>query len=154
MSGEAGSCDADSGEPVSYPINHVVGVVDTVEQVAALLPDLKAGGFADSDIRVHCGKDRAAALESSTGRRGLANLAIRIAEMAGLKNIEMERKEFYERAMREGRFVVLVAAPTDEHKDRASEALARHRAHAVSFLGRFTIESIVRPSDAPRTSEA
>ena len=103
MSGEVGSCDSDSGEPVRYPTNHVVGVVDTVEQVTALLPDLKANGFADSDIRVHCGKDRAAALESSTGRRGLANLAIRIAEMVGVENIEMERKAFYERAMREGR---------------------------------------------------
>ena len=153
MSGEVGSCDSNADESVSYPTNNVVGILDTVEQVTALVPDLKAGGFADSDIRVHCGKERAAALESSTGRRGLVNLAIRIAELVGLENIEMERKAFYERAMREGRFVVLVAAPTEEHKDRASEALAKHQAHAVSFFGRFTIESIVPPSDASRASE-
>lgn len=142
--------ESDSSEPVRYPTNHVVAVLDTVEQVAALLSDLQANGFDDPDVRVHCGKDRAEALDASTGRRGLANLAIRFAEMVGLENVEMERKELYESAMSDGRFVVLVAAPTDERKDLATATLAKHRAHTVSFFGRFTIESIVAPKDATR----
>jgi len=138
---------ADSGEPIRYPTKHVVGVLDTAEQVAAVVPDLRANGFMDSEIHVHCGVDRADALNASTGRTGLANIAIRIAEKLGIEDTEMERKELYEQAMRDGRFVMLVSAPTDDRKDRAAEMLAKHGAHTVSYHGRFTIQGLVPPSD-------
>jgi hypothetical protein len=139
--------EADAGEPIRYPTNHVVGVVDTIAQVDALMPDLIGAGFADADVQVHSGAAQAEALDESTGRSGIANLAIRIAEKLGIENIEMERKELYEQAMRDGKFVVLVAAPDDEHKDRAAATLEKHGAHTVSFHGRFTIEGLVPPQE-------
>lgn len=139
------NCDTDSSEPVRYPTNHVVGVLDTPEQVAALLPDLEANGFVDSEIRVYCGRDRADALDASTGRRGLAHIAMRFAELIGVENVEMKQKERYETALRDGKYLLLVAAPTEVQKDLASAMLIKHKAHTVSFHGRFTIETLVPP---------
>lgn len=138
---------ADGDEPIRYPANHVVGVLDTRAQVDALVPDLIAAGFADADITVHAGMDSAEALDESTGRSGLANLAMRLAETLGIENSEMEQKERYEQALRDGKFVVLVAAADEAHKDRASAVLDEHAAHTVSFHGRFTIEELAPPED-------
>ena len=139
--------NADNNEPTDYPTNHVVGVLDTAQQVRALVPDLIATGFSDAHIEVHTGAGSAEALEESTGRSGLANLAIRIAETLGIENNEMEQKDLYEQAMRDGKFVVLVAAADEEQKDRAAAAFDRHHAHTVSFHGRFAIEELAPPKE-------
>jgi hypothetical protein len=143
---------ADEGDLINYPANHVVAVVDTAKQVSVLVPDLTNNGFLDSEIHVHCGVDYANELDASTGRSGLAGIAIRIAEALGIENVEMEVKSRYEQAMRDGHYVVLVAAPTEERKERASEILAKHDAHTVTFHGRFTIEDIVPPEDETTTA--
>lgn len=143
---------ADDGDLINYPANHVVAVVDTAKQVSALLPDLTTNGFLESEIHVHSGVDSADELDASTGRGGLAGIAIRIAESLGIENVEMEVKSRYEQAMRDGHYVVLVAAPTEERKERASAILAQHDAHSVTFHGRFTIEDIVPPEDETTTA--
>ncbi len=143
---------ADEGDLIHYPANHVVGVVDTAQHVSALVPDLMANGFLDSEIHVHCGTTYANELDASPGRTGLAGIAIRIAEALGIENVEMEVKSRYEQAMRDGHYVVLVAAPTEERKERASEILAQHDAHTVTFHGRFTIEDIVPPDGETTTA--
>jgi hypothetical protein len=56
----------------------------------------------------------------------------------------MAVKERYEEAIRDGRFVVLVLAPTDERKKVAGQILHDHGAHFVNFLGRFAIETLHR----------
>lgn len=140
------SPDGHASEPVRYPANHVVGIIDSPEQVNAIVPELLANGFMESEVHVHCGAERAEAVNASTGRKGLANLMIRIAERLGIEDIEMERKEKYEQAMRDGRYVILIATPTTERKDRAAELMTQHGAHSMSFHGRFTIETILPPN--------
>ncbi len=135
------------GDLIEYPANHVVGVIDTAQQIAAVVPDLKSNGFLDSEIHVHCGTAYADELDNSTGRTGIAGVVIRIAEALGIENIEMEVKSRYEQAMRDGHYVILVAAPSEDRKERASDILAQHDAHTVTFHGRFTIEDIVPPDD-------
>jgi hypothetical protein len=145
---------ADEGNLVNYPANHVVAVVDTVSQVSALVPELTANGFLDSEIHVHCGVAHANEIDASPGRGGLAGIVIRIAEALGIENVEMEVKSRYEQAMRDGHYVVVIAAPTEQRKERASEILAKHEAHTVTFHGRFTIEDIVPPeTDEPPFAE-
>lgn len=135
-----------SAETIRYPTNHVIGVVDTQAQLASAAGALASGGFMTSEIRVHCGVESADALKASTGRTGLAGLAIRIAERIGVDNIEMEFKSSYEQAMRDGQFVVLVAAATAERKDRAMQLLTEHGAHTVTFHGRYSIEGDLPPN--------
>lgn len=135
-------------EPVRYPTNHVLAVFDTQPQLSRGVDALTAGGFLPAEVSIACGPEAADAVGASSGRGGLAGLANSIADWIGIENKEMEIKGRYEQAMRDGRYVVRVAAPTDERKDRAAEILAAHGAHTVTFHGRFTIEAIVPPAGA------
>lgn len=125
--------------PVRYPVDHVLGVIDTAEQLRAALAALEAGGFMSSELGVRCGEAMADRLAETTGRTGLSDLAMRFSEWIGLANDEMEVKHRYEAALREGHFIVSVAAGTDERKDAAARILREHGAHFVNFLGRRTM---------------
>lgn len=135
-----------SDEPIRYPTNHVVAVLDSERQLTDTVEGLIGGGFIDTEVHVSCGSDAADRLKESTGRGGLAGLAIRIADRLGIQDEEMEAKAHYEQAMRDGHFVLRVAAPTEERKARAAQILQDHGAHSVKFLGRFSIEGLVPPS--------
>jgi hypothetical protein len=136
--------DAQRTGYVEYPTDHVLGVLDTEAQVTAAAQALTNGGFLTSEIRVATGRTAADRLGESTGRSGLAGLAIRIAESLGIDNDEMALKSRYEDALRAGHFVVAVATPTQERKDRASELLREHGAHTIASFGRFTITAVAR----------
>jgi hypothetical protein len=131
-----------STEPIQYPTNHVLGVVDTPEQLGAAATALTGAGFRDSEIDIACGPAAADDLAATTGRTGLAHLAIRIAERLGIADDEMNMKSRYEQALRDGRFVVLVLAPTNERKALAGQILRDHGGHFINFLGRLSIEAI------------
>ena len=136
--------------PVAYPANHVLGVVDTAAAVNAVRASLTNGGFLDSDIRVETGAERADTVDASTGRTGLAALLIRLAERIGATDEEMETKNVYEHAMRDGQFVVLIAADTPDRKERATQILREHAAHSVAYFGKHSIEHIVPPNKGSR----
>lgn len=129
---------------VRYPTNHVVGAIDTVEQAERACQALLAGGFLESEVSVVTGQEAANRLHASTGRTGLADLAIRIADRLGLADDEMAVKATYEQALRDGAFLINVAAPSDERKDRAAQILLANGGRSVKHLGRFTIEHIHR----------
>ena len=111
---------------MQYPENHVVGVVDTPEQLRSAAKALTGGGFLTSELGVSCGTDAADALDATTGR-------------TGIENDEMAVKERYEQALRDGHFVVAISAPTEERKALAAKILQEHGGHFVNFLGRYTM---------------
>jgi hypothetical protein len=131
-----------SAEPIQYPTNHVLGIVDTPEQLGSAATALTGAGFRDSEIDVSCGQVAADDLAATTGRTGLANVAIRIAERLGIADEEMEVKAQYEQALRDGRFVLLVLAPTEERRTLAAKILRDHGGHFINFLGRRTITAM------------
>ena len=133
-------------EPIRYPTNHVLAVLDSRGVTNAAVAALEAGGFLDSEIQVGTGAAAADALDATTGRRGLADMLIRLAERIGVTDEEMETKNRYEQAMRENRFVLSVAAPTSERKEQATRILREHGAHTVAFFGKHTVEHIVPPN--------
>ena len=135
-----------SQEPIRYPTNHVLAVLDTGEQVTATVAALTKRGFLESEVEVGTGAERADALHAATGHVGLTDLMIRLAQRVGVADEEMETKRRYEQAMRDDRFLVLVAAPTEERKQRAIEILREHGAHTLTFFGKHTIEYITPPN--------
>ena len=132
-------------ESIRYPEGHVVGVVDSVDQVAEAANALLTGGFLDSEIDIVSGPKAADRLKDTTGRTGWTDLVMRIAQRIGLENVEMETKTHYEQALRDDKFLVRVATPTDERRDLAKTILAEHGASAVNYFGKYTIEVLVPP---------
>jgi hypothetical protein len=134
---------------MQYPEGSVVGIIDTVDQLESAIEALTSNGFLRSEIVVLYGEAAAERLNASTGRMGIADLAMRLAAALGMPDDETIVKEGYEQALREGRFVVLVLASTEERKKLAARLLEDDGGHFVNFLGRFTIEALVRRAPAP-----
>jgi len=137
----------DTQEPVRYPTNHLLAVVDTPEQLKAVVSALTGGGFLESEVEFRSGAEHADQLGASSGRGGLAGLILRFAERIGVADEELETKYRYEQAMRENRFVVSVAAPTEDRKTRATELLREHGAHTIAFMGAHSIEYVTSPNN-------
>jgi hypothetical protein len=148
--GATGPADEPLADRKGYPVHSVIGIINTDDEAARTVEALTGGGFLDSEIHVAAGRPAADAMHARTGRTGLANLAIRIAERLGIADDEMEVKAHYEQALRDGRFVLFVEAPTDARKDRAAQILREHGAHSVNYMGRFAREGLV-PPQAPES---
>ena len=143
-SNAAAEASAPSKEQPRYPLNHVLAVVPTREQAEAAASELTTRGFLNSEVSVMSGPAAAEALDATTGRRGLADLAMRIGEWVGVSNHEMAVKERYEQALRDGHFIVGALAPDDERKRLASQIIAAHGGHFVHHFNRFSIELLHR----------
>jgi hypothetical protein len=133
-------------EPMQYPTNHLLAIIDDRGQATAAVAALKGGGFLDSEVQLNTGVETADVLAATSGRGGLAGVLIRLAERIGAADEEMETKHRYEQAMRDNRFVVAIDAPTEERKNRATEILRDHGAHSIAFLGKHTIEYVTAPN--------
>ena len=129
-------------EPIQYPTNHVVAVVDTPEQLASALAALKRAGFPESEVVVGCGEAMADALHASSGRSGVPGLVIRIAQRLGAAMEETELKDRYEEALRDDKIVVSVQVPDGERRERVADLLAEHGARSIHFFGRFLIQGL------------
>ncbi|HVH17232.1 MAG TPA: hypothetical protein VNF72_02925 [Myxococcota bacterium] len=137
-------------ERIKYPVNHIVGIINTDTEAARAVKALRAGGFLDSEVHVAAGQAEADALHAQTGRTGLADLAIRFAELLGVSDDEMETKARYEQAMRDGRFVFVIDAPTEDRQHQAAKILSEHGAHTVNYMGRLARTEIIPPSSEQR----
>lgn len=129
-------------EPIQYPTNNVLAVLDTAGQTRNAVEALERGGFLESEIGVSSGAELADRLSETTGRSGFADMAMRFSAMLGLPNEEAGAKARYEQAMWDGHYVVAVLVPTDERKEQARQILAAHGARDLGYFGRFVIERL------------
>lgn len=131
----------DDLEPVQYPTNHVVGVLDSSKQTECALDALVSGGFLESEVEL-IKPEEIDRMTAGTGRRGIRDWFIRVTGSLGLKNAETEMKERYERELRKGGTLVAVLAPTEDRKDLAAQLLQQCGGHFINFFGRLNVERI------------
>jgi hypothetical protein len=131
------------GGPVEYPTNHVVAVLDTPDQTSCALDALVGGGFLESEIELRRGTEEADRLDAGTGRRGFQDWWIRLFQSVGLRNTEIEMKDHYEQALRNGHTVLAVMAPTDERKDLAAQMIRECGGRFINFFGHLNVERII-----------
>src|SRR3954447_18023237 len=89
------SHDEHSLEPIRYPRQNVVAVVDTAQQVEDAVNELTTGGFLESEIGIGSGTDIADRVRETTGRSGFTAIAMRFSEALGVPNDESEIKTRY-----------------------------------------------------------
>lgn len=126
-------------QPVQYPENRMLAVIETREQLRAAIEALTSGGFLASEIEILHGPAAAKNLQEETGRTGLAHLAMRFVQAIGMPNDELALKNHYADALAEGRFVVSVVAPSEERQRAAARLLREHGGEDVRFFSRYTI---------------
>jgi hypothetical protein len=123
-----------------YPEGRVLAIVETTDQLCDVVKALVTKQFLASEIEIVHGAVSADKLAESTGRGGLANIAMRLTSKIGLPNDEMAMRNRYEEAMRDGQFVVAVTTPTDERKVLASQVIHDHGGQFIHYFGQRTFE--------------
>ena len=143
------------------PNNHVVAVLHDRAAADRAVQALMASGFLQSETYLTAGEAAADALRVNTGQSGLVNWAIKLAERIEVQD-DMEVKALYQQAMREGRVLLGVAAPTDERqvaKRRKPHPEAR-TVKAVRCCRRHRVNMGTAPRgrcgfpEGPRTSQS
>ena len=126
-------------QSVEYPQNRMLAILDNRDDLRSAIDALTDSGFLASEIAILHGRDAATRLQEETGRRGLANLAMRFAEAIQLPNDEAALKSHYADALANKRFIISVLALSEERQRIAARVLQEHGGSDVHFFSRFTI---------------
>lgn len=125
---------------IGYPTNRLLAVIDDPAEAAAAMAELKAAGFADRDLELLRGEEGADRMDGTgdvSGWLGRLRWAFDFTLMDQLVDFAA-----YERALRDGRAVVMVHVHGDAPKATAYEILKRHGGHFANYYGRFATEEL------------
>jgi hypothetical protein len=121
--------------------NRLMAVLDNDAAAAAAMAALAREGFTGEAVLALRG-DRDADRIDSLGNVGGLWARVRRLLWFTLAD-QMVDLAVYEAALRDGRTVLSVLAPSGDARERARRALAGAGAHFVNFFGRFATEDIV-----------
>lgn len=128
------------GRAIGYPTNRLLAVLDDPAAAASALAELRADGFAVRDLDVLRGEEGANRVDGTgevSGWLGRLRCAFDFTLMDQLVDFAA-----YERALRDGRAVVMVHVHSDAPKQAAHDVLKAHGGHFINYYGRFATEEL------------
>lgn len=123
-----------------YPMNRVVGIIDSDEQAMDAVQALTAAGFPEEDINVLCGPEGARRLDATGRNHGPLARLIRLAQ--NLSDMGNESLRRHDEALNAGHFVVAIVAPAAEQREQARRILKAHGGHFINFYDRLVVETL------------
>jgi hypothetical protein len=125
---------------IAYPDRAVVAVIDEPSAAAAAVRDLQETGFDAANITVLDGPEGADRIDGMGRAHGIGSRLRRLLAFTVMD--QLPDFVLYERALRDGRTVLIVRAPADADKRRAHEILRAHGGHFANYYGRFATEEL------------
>jgi hypothetical protein len=125
---------------IAYPDRAVVAVIDDSAAAAAAVRDLQETGFEAAAITVLEGPEGADRIDGMGRAHGIGSRLRRLLAFTVMD--QLPDFVLYERALRDGRTVLIVRAPADADKRRAHEILRAHGGHFANYYGRFATEEL------------
>jgi hypothetical protein len=125
---------------IGYPTNRLLAVIDDPAEAAAAMAELTGSGIAARELdllRGEEGADRVDGTGEVSGWLGRLRRAFDFTLMDQLVDFAA-----YERALRDGRAVVMVHVHGDAPKETARQVLKRHGGHFINYYGRFATEEL------------
>jgi hypothetical protein len=125
---------------ITYPTGRLLAVVDDPVSAREAAETLVAEGFPAADVEVlagAAGRDRLGRLGSQPNRLSRIVRMFQFVSMDQLPDFLV-----YERALEDGRAVVVVRVPDRAAMERARGGLERHGAHFQNHFGRLTTEEL------------
>jgi hypothetical protein len=125
---------------IGYPTNRLLAVIDDPTEAAAALAELAASGLATRELDILRGEEGADRMDGTgevSGWLGRLRRAFDFTLMDQLVDFAV-----YERALRDGRAVVMVHIHGDTPKAAAHQILKRHGGHFINYYGRFATEEL------------
>jgi hypothetical protein len=129
-----------SERAIGYPTNRMLAVIDDSTDAAAAMADLQTSGIAPRDLdllRGEEGADRVDGTGEISGWLGRLRRAFDFTLMDQLVDFAA-----YERALRDGRAVVMVHVHGDAPKEAVHRILKGHHGHFINYYGRFATEEL------------
>ena len=125
---------------IAYPNRAVVAVVDDPSQAEAAAADLRTAGFDDDTVTVLQGPEVADRIDGMGRAHGIGSRLRRLLAFTVMD--QLPDFVLYERALRDGRSVLIVRAPGDADKRRAHDILRKRGGHFSNYYGRFATEEL------------
>ena len=125
---------------IAYPDRAVVAVVDDPAEAEGAVHELREAGFDEGAITVLQGPEGADRIDGMGRAHGIGSRLRRLLAFTVMD--QLPDFVLYERALRDGRTVLIVRAPADADKRRAHEILRRHGGHFTNYYGRFATEEL------------
>jgi hypothetical protein len=125
---------------IAYPDRAVVAVIDDPSEAAAAEREMQQAGFDAGAITVLEGPEGAARIDGMGRAHGIGSRLRRLLAFTVMD--QLPDFVLYERALRDGRSVLIVRAPADADKRRAHEILRGHGGHFANYYGRFATEEL------------
>ena len=125
---------------IAYPDRAVVAVIDEPSAAAAASRDLQETGFEAVAITVLEGPEGADRIDGMGRAHGIGSRLRRLLAFTVMD--QLPDFVLYERALRDGRTVLIVRAPADADKRRAHGILRAHGGHFANYYGRFATEEL------------
>ena len=125
---------------IGYPTNRLLAVIDDPTDAAGAMSDLASGGIATRDLEILRGDESADRMDGTgdvSGWLGRLRRAFDFTLMDQLVDFAV-----YERALRDGRAVVMVHVHGDAPKSAAHAVLKKHGGHFINYYGRFATEEL------------
>ena len=123
---------------IAYPDRAVVAVIDDPTAAEAAARELADAGV--DAVTVLQGPEGADRIDGMGRAHGLGSRLRRLVAFTVMD--QLPDFVLYERALRDGRSVLIVRAPADADKRRAHEILRRHGGHFTNYYGRFATEEL------------
>ena len=127
---------------LTYPTDHLLGVIDDAARAAEAASVLIANGFRPGDVTILRGEEGMERLAPSEGVRGIWTKLVRAVQYTTMD--QMPDFPAYVAALKDGRVVVAVHARSRRRLLLARDILERHGAHFLNFFGRYSTEEFSR----------
>ena len=124
---------------IAYPNRAVVAVIDDPTNADAAAADLRSAGFNDA-VTLLQGLEGADRIDGMGQAHGLGSRIRRLLAFTVMD--QLPDFVLYERALRDGRSVLIVRAPGEVDKRRAYDILRSHGSHFANYYGRFATEEL------------
>jgi hypothetical protein len=125
---------------IAYPDRAVVAVIDDPAGAEAAVEDLRGAGFHADAITLLQGPEGADRIDGMGRAHGVGSRLRRLLAFTVMD--QLPDFVLYERALRDGRSVLIARAPQDDDKRRAHAILRSHGGHFANYYGRFATEEL------------
>jgi hypothetical protein len=121
-----------------YPVGHLIGVLPTADEAEQAAQSLYDAGYTDIEILEGPGAEEI--LEST--ERAASPLARAWKRVSIYLSDEEDALRAAADALRHGHAIVMVYASSKAQQDQAESILRAHRAHELTYFGRWTITDV------------